>query len=179
MLWGIHFALLLVLALSIWKGDVGGSIPTKQLVSSTTNRTVMLLHWSVYVVILCTFHLLEFFATAIYNPTVTTADSFLINHSLMYTAAVLLTWLEFACRWYWWPIITDHNNRHAYYHVFAFGLGILLVVSAQTLRTMAMVTCGESFNHLIQPNKKDNHVLITHGMYVVCTVAGAFYWILI
>ncbi len=124
-------------------------------------RQVMFLRWCVYVVILSTFHLLEFFITAVYNPSVTTADSFLINHSLMYTAAVLLTWLEFACRWYMWP----DTYKYAY-HGIAFVVGLLLVIVSQALRSLAMITCGESFNHLIQPNKKENHVLITHGMYV-------------
>jgi hypothetical protein len=27
-----------------------------------------------------------------------------------------------------------------------------------------MITCGESFNHYIQIDKKENHVLVTHGM---------------
>ena len=42
--------------------------------------------------------------------------------------------------------------------------GLVMILVAQSIRTCAMVTCGESFNHLIQVSKKDNHVLITHGM---------------
>ena len=42
--------------------------------------------------------------------------------------------------------------------------GLLVVIVAQTIRTVAISTCGESFNHLIQTSKKDNHVLVTHGM---------------
>ena len=40
--------------------------------------------------VLSTFHLLEFFITALYNPYVTSADSFLVNHSIAYTAAALV-----------------------------------------------------------------------------------------
>ena len=43
-------------------------------------------------------------------------------------------------------------------------VGLCIALPAQAIRTMAMVTCGESFNHLIQLSKKDNHVLIKHGM---------------
>ena len=53
-------------------------------------RTQFLLQWCVYVVAVCTFHLLEFFVTALYNPAVTSSDSFLINHSVAYTAAALV-----------------------------------------------------------------------------------------
>jgi protein-S-isoprenylcysteine O-methyltransferase len=42
--------------------------------------------------------------------------------------------------------------------------GFILVVLAQAVRTVAICTCGESFNHLIQTSKKDNHVLIKHGV---------------
>ena len=40
-----------------------------------------------------------------------------------------------------------------------------MVVIGQFIRSLAMVTCGESFNHLIQTERKDNHVLVTHGIY--------------
>lgn len=45
-------------------------------------------------------------------------------------------------------------------------LGIAVTAVGQFIRSLAMVTCGESFNHLIQQSKKENHVLITHGMWV-------------
>lgn len=54
------------------------------------DRVQLILQWSLYVVVLCTFHLLEFFATSFYNPYVTSSDSFLINHSIAYTAAALV-----------------------------------------------------------------------------------------
>jgi len=54
------------------------------------NRMQLLLQWCLYAMTLCTFHLLEFLVTAIYNPQVTSSDSFLINHSIAYTAAALV-----------------------------------------------------------------------------------------
>lgn len=42
-----------------------------------------------------------------------------------------------------------------------------------------MITCGESFNHYIQRNKKENHVLVTHGIYHVFrhpSYVGFYYW---
>ena len=32
------------------------------------------------------------------------------------------------------------------------------------IRSTAMITCGESFNHIIQHSKKDTHRLVTWGM---------------
>jgi hypothetical protein len=55
------------------------------------NRMQLLLQWCVYAVAVCTFHVMEFFVTAVSNPTVTTSDSFLINHSIAYTAAALVS----------------------------------------------------------------------------------------
>ena len=37
------------------------------------------LQWTVYVIMLCTFHLGEFFTTAVFNPSVTSADSFMVR----------------------------------------------------------------------------------------------------
>jgi protein-S-isoprenylcysteine O-methyltransferase len=45
-----------------------------------------------------------------------------------------------------------------------FIVGMMVVSLAQCIRSLAMMTCGESFNHLIQTSKKDNHVLVKHGM---------------
>jgi hypothetical protein len=56
----------------------------------TEDTLEMALQWTVYVIFLCTFHLGEFFTTAVFNPTVTTADSFMVNHSKAYTTAALV-----------------------------------------------------------------------------------------
>lgn len=53
---------------------------------------------------------------------------------------------------------------HKSNNMYAIALGLCFVVGGQICRTWAMVTCGESFNHYIQRDKKDNHVLVTHGM---------------
>lgn len=154
MLWGIHAILALILML--YQKGILALPPLKEILKN--DRAQMLCLWSVYVVMLCTFHLLEFFTTAIYNPSVTSAESFLINHSLMYTAALLSSSIEFWIRFLFVPSFLSTS-------VTIFGLCIVLL--AQTVRSLAMATCGESFNHRIQTYKKDNHVLISHGMWVL------------
>lgn len=81
-LWGIHFTLILFICfcrLGIFQQTLLGP-----------DRMQLILQWSCYVVFLSTFHLLEFFITALYNPYVTSADSFLVNHSIAYTTAALV-----------------------------------------------------------------------------------------
>ena len=121
----------------------------------TPERIQLVCQWALYVVGLTSFHTLEFFTTAIYNPLVTTADSFVINQSMAYTTAALVSWIEFWIRFAFFPFVNS---------VPFSSIGLVLVVSGQIVRALAMITCGESFNHLIQQTKKDNHVLITHGM---------------
>lgn len=127
--------------------------------------------WSLYATSLSAFHLLEFFVTAIYNPSVVSSDSFLVNHSKAYSAANLFASTEFFLKVIFFP----------QYHisVWIWRVGIVLVLISQAARSLAMVTCGESFNHLIQTHKKDNHVLITHGIYKYLrhpSYFGFFYW---
>ena len=176
---GTHFVCLLLLVLERF-GDFPQSIlPGADKLGP--DRMQLLLQWCMYVMIVSSFHLLEFFTTAIYNPTVATSDAFLINHSPAYTAAALvspwrynpsqsarrhtltcsfeiiqkLSMTEFILKIVFWPSL--HSDKLVY-------LGIIVVLLAQTIRSLAMKTCGESFNHLIQTSKKDNHVLVKHGM---------------
>ena len=51
--------------------------------------------FGLYLMILSTFHLTEFLATALGNPHNLSWDSFLVNHSVQYWAAMVLSWLEY------------------------------------------------------------------------------------
>eukprot|EP00970_Alexandrium_tamarense_P002896 scaffold418_cov181-Alexandrium_tamarense.AAC.4 len=136
----------------------------------TEDKRLLALQWTVYVIFLCTFHLGEFFTTVIFNPTVASSDSFMVNHSKAYTAAALLSWTEFCIRMLFFPKLND---------VRLFCLGVLFVVGGQVTRSWAMIHCGESFNHYIQRDKKDNHVLVTNGIYGYLrhpSYFGFYYW---
>jgi protein-S-isoprenylcysteine O-methyltransferase len=133
-------------------------------------RLCLLWRWSFYLVSLCTFHLLEFFVTAIYNPTEASSNTFLINHSKAYTAAFMIATSEFWIRFWTFPTLPNKTLTI---------VGILLVILAQFIRSVAMSTCGESFNHFIQTSKKDNHILVTHGIYSILrhpSYVGFFYY---
>jgi len=42
---------------------------------------------------------------------------------------------------------------------------LLVVIAGQTIRTVAMITAGKSFHHLIQEEKDEDHILVTDGIY--------------
>jgi len=133
-------------------------------------RVALLLRWCIYMVLLSTFHLLEFFTTAIYNPSVAASESFLVNHSIGYTAAFLTSTTEFWLRFLVFPSFQSSTCTI---------VGFVMVILAQAIRSLAMCTAGESFNHRIQTSKKDNHVLVTHGIYSKLrhpSYVGFYYW---
>ncbi len=51
----------------------------------------MAMQWTAYLLVLCTFHLGEFFTTALFNPSVTSADSFMVCllHACVYSLYTL------------------------------------------------------------------------------------------
>ena len=73
----------------------------------------------------------------------------IIIHSLQ------VSWTEFFIRFFIFPSLNSVK--------FAV-VGMIFVVIGQAVRSLAMITCGESFNHIIQNFKKKNHVLVTSGM---------------
>lgn len=126
--------------------------------------------WCFYIAAMCTFHLLEFFVTAFFNPRVVSSDSFLVNHSKAYTVAAMICSTEF-----WLRFLFGSGSTHGYITI----LGILMVILAQAMRSYAMMQCGESFNHYIQVERKDNHFLVTDGIYKWFrhpSYTGFYYW---
>ena len=53
--------------------------------------------------ILSTFHFGEYIATALFNPTELKLEAFILNHSLEYNLALLLSWIEYGIWLYFFP----------------------------------------------------------------------------
>lgn len=119
----------------------------------------ILLLWSVYILFLSLFHTSEFLITALYNPNTVTADSFVVNHSQTYTAAVLLSFMEF---WIEALFVPSIKRNYKILNI----LGLLLIIGGSSCRLVAMATCGPNFHHKIQLEQATGHTLVTHGMYV-------------
>ncbi|GAW22241.1 hypothetical protein ANO14919_117770 [Xylariales sp. No.14919] len=126
---------------------------------------------------LSAFHFLEFWTTAKYNTSVARIDSFLLTanwpaYAIAHMAAsfeCLLTKLLFPRR-AWAPFYSGH---------ILLLLGFILVVVGQAARSLAMAQAGPSFNHTIQRKKKDDHDLVTTGVYSFLrhpAYFGFFYW---
>ena len=71
---GVHVVLCLQLAL------VHLELLPKRVFGNWSDEALqMAMQWTVYVIALCAFHLAEFFTTAVFNPSATSADSFMVR----------------------------------------------------------------------------------------------------
>jgi len=164
-IFSLHVAALCLLYL-----DKSGFINIGVVEGISSSRTILIFQWLIYVIALCIFHLAEFFVTAIWNPSVLTATCFVVNHSKPYTMAMLVSCFEFSIRFLIFP---TRNSK------FISAIGLALIIIGQLVRSLAMITCAESFNHLIQHTKKQSHKLVTHGIYRYFrhpSYFGFFYW---
>jgi protein-S-isoprenylcysteine O-methyltransferase len=204
---GIHVTLLclILFVLATNSSDGADMDHTSNMIISSLSGTelnqllIMLFTWCVYVSALCTFHLSEFFVTALYNVDVLSSDSYLVNHSKAYTGAAIIASAEFWTRFVWccWRFLSSTtspiqtfsmsapsststlSSSSWWWTVATIVLGVALVTLSQIVRTWSMKTCGESFNHYIQVQKKDNHVLVTTGIYQWLrhpSYFGFYYW---
>ncbi|XP_032375768.1 LOW QUALITY PROTEIN: protein-S-isoprenylcysteine O-methyltransferase [Etheostoma spectabile] len=127
-------------------------------------------HFGWYMCSLSFFHYSEYLVTAIINPRSLSLDSFLLNHSVEYTLAAVSSWVEFTVR-SWSP---PELKQLSWLSV----LGLLLWCG-QCLRKAAMLTAGSNFNHIVQNEKAQSHVLVTTGVYAFFrhpSYVGWFYW---
>ncbi|KAF2898806.1 hypothetical protein ILUMI_07370 [Ignelater luminosus] len=127
--------------------------------------------FGIYMCVMSTFHYSEFLCIAFIQPKLVSIDSFVINHSLQYTVAAVTSWLEFFVETYFFPGLKT---------VFWLSyIGLIVCIVGEILRKAAMLTAQSNFNHLVQCEKADDHVLVTHGVYSWFrhpSYVGWFYW---
>lgn len=117
------------------------------------------------------FHTWEYHYVAIFRPKELTAHSFLLNHSNEFTYAFLLAFTEYFIEYYYFPNMK--RNRLFVY------LGIIVMFVGQSIRTVAMYQCGANFNHQIEHSQREDHELVTTGIYQYLrhpSYFGWFYW---
>lgn len=127
--------------------------------------------FGLYLCIVAFFHISEYLATALFNPSTLKLESFLINHSVAYNIAHLLCVVEYLF-WCWFS-----PSVKLYSSIQAVGLGLCLF--GELFRKAAMYTAGTNFTHLIQYQRRREHVLVTSGIYSICrhpSYAGWFCW---
>lgn len=127
--------------------------------------------------ILCIFHFLEFWTTAQYNTRAAQVSSFLLSqngnaYNIAHSAAIaecLLTNLFFPHRSWLSP-----PARNA-----LLVIGTLLIITGQIIRSVAMISAGTNFNHVVQRTKEASHRLVTTGVYAYLrhpSYFGFFWW---
>lgn len=142
-----------------------------------------------FVALLALFHYLEFDMTARYNPLDASISSFLLSsNGIAYAAAHTSAMLELLLR-YW--LYSDYapNWLSLPFQIprilplippsLTLGLGLILVVMGQLVRSDAMRTAKANFNHVVQWTKSANHVLVTDGVYGFSrhpSYFGFFWW---
>lgn len=124
-----------------------------------------------YAVALAFFHFSEYILTSIFNSHNLSIDSFLLNHSVEYVTAAVLSWTEFWLEYYFIPEVKT---------LFYVSLvGAILVTTGEFLRKISMITAGSNFTHLVQYRKRTGHELVTYGVYSLFrhpSYVGWFYW---
>ena len=130
-----------------------------------------------FFVCLSLFHFLEFYTTARYNLPATRASSFLLfSHGRAYNTAHCLATLEILLSNFLFPRYQD-----SLVHPYTIALGLILVVIGQTVRSVAMAQAGTNFNHMPVQTRKEDHVLVTRGVYNYSrhpSYFGFFWWAL-
>lgn len=127
--------------------------------------------FGMYIVILTIFHYTEFLSVAWINPSTLSTDCFILNHSVAYGVAACSSWIEFIVERQYFPVMKE-PSLISYF-------GLMLCISGELLRKLAMFTAKHNFNHVVQSEKRDNHELVTHGVYKLCrhpSYVGWFYW---
>lgn len=125
------------------------------------------------------FHFLEFWTTAAYNTRAAEVGSFLLTSNWPgYAIAHSFATFECLVTHFFWP-----DARWTPFHLSPLIClaGLVLTVVGQTVRTVAMVQAGPSFNHLVQHQRSAGHVLVTTGIYARFrhpSYFGFFWWAL-
>jgi protein-S-isoprenylcysteine O-methyltransferase len=128
-------------------------------------------HFGWYAILLSAFHFSEYYVTALTNPVNLSTDSFLLNHSREYSVAAALSWLEF---WSELHLVPELKSGRLLSWV-----GLALCVAGEALRKAAMFHAGRNFNHIVQSDKKADHLLVTSGVFSWMrhpSYVGWFYW---
>ena len=144
-----------------------------------------------FIAVLAVFHYLEFDMTARYNPPdAGTASFLLLSNGMAYSVAHSTAMLEMLLR-HWlqsqykpdWLILPFEISQllPTVPNYAPVAVGFFLICLGQFVRSVAMRQAKTNFNHIVQYYKKDDHVLVTDGVYSLSrhpSYFGFFWWAL-
>ncbi|ODM20581.1 hypothetical protein SI65_03634 [Aspergillus cristatus] len=127
------------------------------------------------------FHFLEFYVTATYNTRYASVSTFLLSsNGWAYNVAHGSAMLECFIGYYFFPESHYYSlNIDASGVKITLALGLFLMALGQVVRTLAMAQAGSNFNHTVQVEHKEGHVLVRNGVYALSrhpSYFGFFWW---
>jgi len=112
---------------------------------------------SLWAMILAFFHWSEFVTQALYRSDSIELSSFHLNHSKEYKLMMVVSWVEYLLESYVYPDIKQVGIIASF--------GFIVCMTGLGFRIVAMVQCAENFSHIIEDDKRENHKLVTNGVY--------------
>ncbi|CAG8409222.1 unnamed protein product [Penicillium salamii] len=140
-----------------------------------------------FIAALSLFHFLEFWVTAQYNTRYATVSAFLLSsNGWAYNVAHGSAVVECVVSHYLFPAQTSFGRLVTVTEP-AFGSevslllvgGFVLLIVGQVVRTIAMATAASNFNHHVQSQHQEGHVLVKSGLYGYLrhpSYFGFFWW---
>jgi protein-S-isoprenylcysteine O-methyltransferase len=135
-----------------------------------------------FIASLSVFHFLEFYVTAKYNTRYATVSAFLLSsngwaYNVAHGSAAFecFVWHYVYPDGTWlgpWSSMRDGISPFLY-------LGFGLLIMGQVVRTIAMATAASNFNHHVQSQHQEGHVLVKSGLYGYLrhpSYFGFFWW---
>ena len=138
--------------------------PPKTMITYFTPTEIL----SIFANILLFYHISEPLLQAYFNPTLLTWDSFLFSKP--YVICMVLCLTEFFLEW---KLVGELKG-----HSFFVYLGLSMVVLGEVIRKVAIITAAHNFTHTVQYRRRDNHVLVSHGIYAYIRHPGYLGWFL-
>ncbi|VEL15115.1 unnamed protein product, partial [Protopolystoma xenopodis] len=131
--------------------------------------------FGLYVCVISFFHWSEFFFASLFYSKTASIDLYMLNHSPEYLAAAACSifehWVGSFIRYFF---LTNYCAP-AWLNL----LGLFICIGGETLRKAAIITASTNFNHHVQFYKRQDHELVTYGVYSCFrhpAYVGWFYW---
>ncbi|KAF2720839.1 ICMT-domain-containing protein [Polychaeton citri CBS 116435] len=129
-----------------------------------------------FLVCLSIFHFLEYWTTARFNLPATRASSFLLfSNGTAYNVAHTAAMVEILFT----SLLTPSLLQRPLPSTINATIGLAFVVVGQLVRSVAMAQAGTNFNHTPVKTKKEDHQLVTAGIYGYLrhpSYFGFFWW---
>lgn len=127
------------------------------------------------------FHFLEYYITAAYNTRYADISAFLLSsNGWAYNFAHSSASVECLLAYLFYPYESYFSFTSPVYGVkIQVVVGIFLMALGQVVRSLAMAQAGSNFNHTVQVERREGHMLVTHGVYAVLrhpSYFGFFWW---